>query len=252
MDSYNPFSLRGKTILVTGASSGIGRAIAIESSKMGGRIVITGRNSERLNETFLALEGEGHLQIIADLSKDEDVNSLADALPKLDGCVCNAGISKPLLVEHLEKKDILNTFEVNTFSSFLLMNNLLKNKKLNKKSSVVFLCSIAGSYCSSVGNSIYSASKNAIRGFIKGFAIEVGRKGIRANSISPGLIETEMNYGDGAITEEQLNLNLKRHPLKRFGKPEDIAFAVVYLLSDTSEWVTGADLIIDGGSRLPY
>jgi NAD(P)-dependent dehydrogenase (short-subunit alcohol dehydrogenase family) len=252
MESYNPFSLKGKTILVTGASSGIGRSIAIESAKMGGCIIITGRNAERLNETFLALEGEGHLQVIADLSKEEDIEALVDVLPKLDGCVCNAGIAKPLLVEFLEKKDIEEVFGINTFSSFLLVKNLLKNKRLNKKSSVVFICSIAGSYCSSVGNSIYSASKNAIRGFIKGFAIEVGKRGIRVNSISPGIIDTELNYGDGVITEDQLNLNLKKHPLRHFGKPEDIAFAVIYLLSDTSEWVTGSDLLIDGGSRLPF
>jgi NAD(P)-dependent dehydrogenase (short-subunit alcohol dehydrogenase family) len=252
MESYNPFSLTGKTILVTGASSGIGKATAIECSKMGGRLVVTGRDKERLNETFLVLAGEGHQQIIADLAKEEEIDYLVEALPKLDGCVFNAGISRPNLVQYIEKKDIMEVFNVNAFAPFLLIQKIFSDKKINKKASIVFTSSISGAFCSYVGSALYSASKGAIHGYIKAMALDVAPKGIRVNSVNPGIVETGI-FSSQTITLEQLQEmkeDTKHYPLKRFGKPEDVAYAVIYLLSDASAWVTGSNLVIDGGYLL--
>jgi NAD(P)-dependent dehydrogenase (short-subunit alcohol dehydrogenase family) len=249
MESYNPFSLAGKTLLVTGASSGIGKAIALECAKMGANLIITGRNPDRLDETFSALQGDNHIQFTADLSKEEDIDTLVNALPKLDGCVCNAGINRPLLAQFAEKKDVFETFEINAFSAFLLIQKLLQNKKINKKASIVFTSSISGVYVSSVGGALYSASKGAIHGYLKGLALDLAGRGIRVNSVNPGVIDTQI-FSENTITAEQLEEDKKRYPLKRFGRPEEVAYAVVYLLSDASEWVTGTSLLIDGGYTL--
>jgi NAD(P)-dependent dehydrogenase (short-subunit alcohol dehydrogenase family) len=249
MGVYNPFSLAGKTILVTGASSGIGRAIAIECAKMGANLIITGRNADRLNETYDALQGDNHILFIADLTKEEDIDALVEVLPKLDGCVNNAGINRPLLAQFVEKKDIFEVFETNTFSTFLLIQKLLQNKKINKKASILFTSSISGVYISSIGSALYSASKGSIHGYLKGLALDLAGKGIRVNSINPGVIETYI-FSEDTITTEQLEEDKKRYPLKRFGKPEEVAYAAIYLLSDASEWVTGSSLLIDGGYTL--
>ena len=249
MGQNNPFSLFGKTILVTGASSGIGRAIAVESSKLGGQMIITGRNKSRLNETFVSLTGENHAQLTADLSVEQDIENLVASLPKLDGCVNNAGIIRPQLLQFSEKKDILEMFEANTFSSFLLTQKLIQNRKLNKNASIVFTNSISGVYCSAVGEALYSASKGAINGYLKGLALEMANKGIRVNSVNPGVIETNL-FNSTTMPSEELEAEKKKYPLKRFGKPDEVAYAVVYLLSDASQWVTGTNLLIDGGYTL--
>ncbi|GHT53745.1 3-oxoacyl-ACP reductase [Bacteroidia bacterium] len=245
----NPFSLTGKTILVTGASSGIGKAIAIECAKMGGELIITGRNKERLQETFLALQGTHHTQIAADLANEADLEALIDALPPLDGCVNNAGISRPMLTQFIEKKDMLEVFEINAFAPFSLVQKLVQNKQLKKQSSIVFTSSMLGVLCSAPGSSLYSASKGAVNGYLKGLALDLANRGIRVNSVNPGVINTNL-FSEGSITQEQLDEQMQRYPLKRFGKPEEVAYAVIYLLSDASEWVTGSNLVIDGGFTL--
>ena len=249
MEQNNPFSLFGKTIFVTGASSGIGRAIAIECSTMGAQMLITGRNEARLNETFALLAGENHVQLTADLSIEQDIDNMVAALPKLDGFVNNAGIIRPQLVQFSEKKDILEMFDSNTFSSFLLVQKLIQNKKLNKNSSIVFINSISGVYCSAVGEALYSASKGAINGYLKGLALETANRGIRVNSVNPGVIETNL-FNSASMSIEELEEKKKKYPLKRFGKPEEVAYAVIYLLSNASLWVTGSNLVIDGGYTL--
>ena len=249
MEQNNPFSLLGKTIFVTGASSGIGRAIAIECSKMGAQMVITGRNKTRLYETFVLLAGENHVQLTADLLVEQDIEVLVTTLPKLDGCINNAGIIRPQLLQFSEKKDILEIFEANTFSSFILVQKLIQNRKLNKNASIIFISSISGVYCSAIGEALYSASKGAINGYLKGLALEMANRGIRVNSVNPGVIETNL-FNSTSMPPEELEEKKKKYPLKRFGKPEEVAYAVVYLLSDASQWITGSNLIIDGGYTL--
>lgn len=247
--NHNPFSLAGKTILVTGASSGIGRATAIECSKMGATVVITGRNEDRLNETFGALEDSslGHRQIMADLSNQEDLSNLVGQLPLLDGCVSNAGIGKDSPVQFYTQDDVLEVYDTNVFAPMMLIKSLVKKKKLAKPSSVVFTASIGGVFSITNGGGIYGTSKAAIDCYMKFAALELAGKGIRCNSVNPGMVHTPLI---GKYTQEEYEADLKNYPLKRYGEPKDIAYAIIYLLSDASSWVTGTELKIDGGRTL--
>jgi NAD(P)-dependent dehydrogenase (short-subunit alcohol dehydrogenase family) len=246
---HNPFSLRGKKIFVTGASSGIGRAIAVECSKMDAELIITGRNEERLNETFHLMNQNGLNQriVLGDLSSEDDIERIVDFLPnKLDGIVHCAGftISKPF--KNLSKDDFENIMGVNFLAPALLTQFLLKKKKIEKAASIVFISSISGVFCSFVANGAYSASKGAINGIVKNLALELAPQLIRINSVNPGMIDTNIFKAD-VIAQEQLQEDMKKYPLKRYGKPEEVAYAAVYLLSDASKWVTGSNLLIDGG-----
>lgn len=245
----NPFSLVGKVILVTGASSGIGKSIAIECSKMGAQIIVTARNQERLAQTFAELDGQNHQQLIADLSVDDDLNELASSLPKLDGVVHVAGMVKPKPFAFLNRKELDEIMNVNFYGPTLLTNGLIRKKLMNKNASIVFISSISGVVCSFVGGASYSASKGAINGIIKGMALDLASKQIRVNSIIPGMIDTGI-FDGSAITEQDLIEDKKRYPLGRYGKPEEVAYAAVYLLSDASSWVTGSNLLVDGGYTL--
>jgi len=246
---FNPFSLEGKKILITGASSGIGRAVAIECSKMGATVVITGRNVQRLNETYCLLGGNNHLQIIADLNDTEDIEVLVTKLPVLDGLVLCAGIMDMVPYQFINKKKLNDIFSINFFSPVILTKEIIKSKRLVNKSSVVFISSISGTLCSSVGGSLYSATKGAINGMVKGMAIDLAPKQIRVNTVQPGMIKTAI-FDEGNLTKEQLIEDEKKYPLKRYGQPEEVAYAVIYLLSDASAWATGSNLLIDGGYTL--
>ena len=246
--SYNPFSLEGKTVLVTGASSGIGQATAIECSKMGAKVVITGRNEERLNETFSQLEGEGHQIIVADLNTQDDIDFLVNACPALNGLVNNAGRGKSKPVNFLKLEDLQDVYQTNLFGVALLTKGLLKKKKLVKGASIVFTSSIS-SYMTAAGLSIYASSKAAVCGYMRTCAIELGGKGIRSNAILPGMVETKL-INSGTYTDEDKQKDLQLYPLGRYGRPTDIAHGIIYLLSDASAWVTGLELVIDGGRML--
>lgn len=245
----NPFTLNDKTILVTGASSGIGRAIAVVCSQMGAKLVITGRDEKRLEETLKLLSGENHLSFIADLANSEKLSELIDFLPKLDGFVSNAGILNPIVLQQMDEEDINQVIHINTLVPINLTRQLIQKKKLNKASSIVYISSINGNNCSYIGSSIYASSKAAITGFAKGVALELAPREIRVNCINPGMIETNL-YKSSAIDETDLNIDKQKYPLKRYGKPEEVAYSVIYLLSDASKWVTGTSLLIDGGYTL--
>lgn len=246
---YNPYSLEGKKILVTGASSGIGRATAIECSRLKAQLIITARRQAELEETLQALEGEGHQMIVADLSDEEGRKGLIEALPQIDGFVSNAGIARPSLLQFAEESDINDIMAINVQAPILLTRSLIQKKKLARNASVVYTSSISGKYCSSIGSSLYSASKAAIDGFIKGIALELAPKKIRVNAVNPGVVKTAI-FDASAYSEGQLEEEIKRYPLKRYGEPEDVALAIVYLLSNASSWVTGSNLVIDGGYTL--
>lgn len=243
--TYNPFSLKGKTILVTGASSGIGRATAIECSKLGAILIITGRNSERLQQTYDSLYGLGHLQIIADLNNLEDLTSLANQVPILDGVVNNAGIAKTQPISFIKEEDLQKIFATNTFTPILLVKQLLRKKKINKNASLVFTSSVSA-IKSDLGNSVYGASKAALQSYVRYCARELAPKSIRANSIHPGMVSTPLIIG-GAHSDDDLQTDVQKYPLGRYGRPEEIAWSIIYLLSDASAWITGHSLIIDGG-----
>ena len=246
--SYNPFSLEGKTVLVTGASSGIGQATAIECAKMGAKVVITGRNVERLQETFDQLEGEGHLQIAADLNSEDEIAKLVERCPVLNGLVNNAGRGKSKPVNFIGLQDLQDVYQTNLFGVALLTKMLLKKKKIAKEGSIVFTSSISA-YMTAAGLSIYASSKAAVAAYMRTCAIELGPKGIRANAILPGMVETKL-INSGTYTDEDKQNDLALYPLGRYGRPEDIARAMVFLLSDASAWMTGTELIVDGGRCL--
>ena len=247
--AYNPFSLENKVILVTGASSGIGRTTAIECSKMGASVIVTGRNEIRLKETFDSLDNsfsQNHQMVISDLSSEENVYSFADSLPSIDGASLNAGIVKTLPVKFINSKDLSDVLNTNLVGPVLLIQRLLKIKKISKGCSIVFTSSISGVMVSTIGNTMYGISKGGLNAFMKGFALEMAANGIRSNSVNPGYVATSI-LSSGIISDEQLKKNLSMYPLGRFGRPKDIAYAIIYLLSDASSWVTGHSLVIDGG-----
>ena len=242
---YNPFSLKGKTILVTGASSGIGQATAVECAQMGAEVVITGRDTERLQATA-DLVGTPKALIAADLTNQEDVERLVAALPPLDGAVLCAGNSTTLPLQFGSREKFDEMFNVNFFAPVELLRLMYKKKVLQKGASVVLIASIGGTHSFMPGNGVYGASKAALNSLMKYAAREYASRKIRVNSICPGMVDTPLIHR-GTITEEQLAEDAKRYPLGRYGKPDDIANGVVYLLSDASSWLTGHDLVIDGG-----
>lgn len=246
---YNPYSLKGKTILITGASSGIGKATAIECSKMGANVIITARNEAKLIQVMTELEGEGHQMILCDLSNETDINNMVSELPDVQGVINNAGYTKILPVQFINAEELNSILQVNTVAPMLLLQKLLKKKKIKKGASIVFTSSLAGLGCCTVGNSMYSATKGAISAFVRCVALELAPKRIRVNAVCPAMVDTGI-LNSGTITEEQLAIELNNYPLGRFGDPTDIALAIVYLLSDASSWITGDNLVIDGGLTL--
>jgi len=244
----NPFSLAGKTILVTGASSGIGRETAIACSRMGATVVITARNAERLQETMNSLhrDGQEHKQLTADLTLTDEVTRLVASLPPLDGAVLCAGNSTTLPLQFGTREKFDDMFDVNFFAPVELLRLLYKKKLLVKGASVVLLASIGGTHSFMPGNGVYGASKAALNSLMKYAAREYASRKIRVNSICPGMVDTPLIHR-GTITEEQLAEDAKKYPLGRYGRPDDIANGAIYLLSDASSWLTGHDLVIDGG-----
>lgn len=249
MNSYNPFSLHGKTIFVTGASSGIGRAIAIECSKIGACLVVSDKDRQRLEETLGLLSGSGHGLFIADINNDVLIDELVAELPLLDGIVHCAGIVKTLPFPFVNKECLSSVMNTNFVAPSVLSAKLIKKKKLVKGASIVFISSIAGKYCAQPANSIYAASKSAIDGMAKGMALDLAPNKIRVNTINPGMIDTNI-LNKGPISGEQLEDHKKLYPLGRYGTPEEVAYAAIFLLSDASKWITGMSLLIDGGYTL--
>ena len=189
---YNPFSLEGKTILVTGASSGIGRAVAIECSRMGARVFLSARNEARLRDTLDALTGDGHQIIVADLTDEEAIKALVEQLPALDGVVLNAGIAGLVPTQAISAAKLQEMQQINLNAPILLMRSLVKKRKLNNPSSIVFTSSAAGVFRTSVGNAIYATTKCGIDAFMRTAALELSSRGIRCNSVNPAMIETDL------------------------------------------------------------
>lgn len=242
MEGYNPYSLEGKTVLVTGASSGIGKATAIECSRLGATVVATGRDEVRLSETMAALTGDGHVSIMADLAKAEDVVRLILELPQIDGFVCNAGITRRRPVSYVKEEELCEVFEINTFTCFTLTKAIMKAKKMNRGGSMVFLSSMAARQVTP-GNAMYAASKAAVESFARSCAQEYAPMQIRANAILPGMVETPLNK-KGALSVEAIERDKQHYLMKRYGKPEEIAWAIAYLLSDASAWTSGTSMIV--------
>ena len=244
---YNPFSLKDKIILITGASSGIGRATAIECSKCGAQLIIMGRNEERLKETLQACDNDNHTFIQCDFLNLDTISERIHDIPELDGIVHCAGINPKSLIKNISKTKIDEIFHTNYYAPALITQHLLKSKKLRKESSIVFISSISASYAT-ISNSLYASSKSAINAFMRCLALEIAPRGMRTNVIQPGMIETPIikSYK----MSDELEGFYQSIPLGHIGDPKDIAYACIYLLSDASKFVTGAHLTIDGGITL--
>lgn len=240
--TYNPFSLEGKTIMVTGASSGIGRATAVECSRLGARLCITGRDAGRLDETFRAMEGDGHIQLTADLTDERQIADLVAGLPMLDGVVHSAGITQFMLVRHIGMDDIRDVLDANLSSIILLNRDLINAKRLNRGVSVVFLSSVMHSTNFTAGYTLYSASKAALVSVSQMLGLEISSLRGRSNVVSPGAVNTPMVE----LYEDYVEKDSTRYQLGH-GKPEDVAWACIYLLSDAARWVTRTELTVHGG-----
>jgi len=247
MEVNNPFSLIGKTILVTGGSSGIGRQVAIDSSKAGATVIIVGRNETRLREVFSQMKGKGHQYFVCDLTKEDDVKAFVSHLPTLNGVVHSAGIGHRKMCRQIVAEDIDTVMNINFKAPVLLQSCLLAGKKVSQASSIIFIASRAAE-SPSIGNGIYSASKGAIISYSKCLALELAPRQIRVNCICPAMVWTDLIL-QGTSTMEDLEREQLKYPLKRFGKPEDIAYLAVYLLSDAASWMTSSSVNITGGGE---
>ena len=246
----NLFSLQDKVILITGGAGGIGGAAARACVAMGARVVLTDIREDALREMAQSLPtplcGENQY-FVADLTRQEDIDALVQFCPQLDGAVCNAGVMKLTLTQFITEEELVRIQKVNLNAPILLTRTLLKKKKISKGGSIVFTASAAGIYRVSPGNAIYATTKCGIDAFMRTVALEFGPKGIRCNSVNPGMVETPLI---GTFTDEEKQREVQNYPLRRFAKPEDIANGIVYLLSDAASFVTGTALKIDGGMTL--
>lgn len=244
----NPFSLEGKRILVTGASSGIGKQTAIILSNLGAQVILSGRDKTRLEETLSLLQGAGHTAIAGDLTTEAGITEVKNNCGALHGLVNAAGIMKLQPFKFITAADLEEIMRVNFFAPINLTKELVTAKKISSGSSVIFITSINGAVVGSKANSMYAGSKGALTGMIKAMAIDLAKSNIRVNNIAPAMIETEgFLQIQETVSEESIAEDKLKYPLGRYGKPEDVAYGCAYLLSDASNWVTGITLVLDGG-----
>lgn len=246
----HPFSLEGKRILVTGASSGIGRSCAIELSKLGAQIILVARSQTRLEECLGCLSGVGHIIEVFDLDCGEKIvewlKSLSQRTGAIDGLIHAAGMTKTMPIRAMNQASYDQILKINLESSYFLAKAFRQKGVYAKSSSLLFIGSVM-SVVGQAGLSAYCASKGALVTLAKSLAIEFSNEGIRVNVIAPGLVKTPLVDAElNALPSTALDALNARHPLG-IGKPEDVAYASAFLVSDASRWITGTTLVVDGG-----
>ncbi len=249
-EEFNPFSLSGKTIIVTGASSGIGQQCAIDFSRMGADVVAIARNKERLDKTVSCLSEGNHLAVIADLTEFELIPELVESIiakiGKIDGLVNCAGISTTLPIKLMNEAKLDEFFKANVYTAIELTREVSKVKNMNPGGSIIFFSSIMGCV-GEKGKSLYSMTKGALISGTRSLACEYAKRRIRVNSISPGAIITPINENLPHISDPVQREMLEQKHLLGLGQTSDISAACIYLLSEASRWVTGQNFIVDGG-----
>lgn len=242
--------MKNKRILITGASSGLGRALAIELDNLGANLFLTGRNIEELELTLSMLKNKNHRSFIYDLS---DINNLSNLLTEVfnddisyDGFVHCAGVHTFFPINFLKKEHIQEAFDVNVIAPTLIIKEFTKKGNFNLNSSIIFISSVMGVMGSS-SLSIYSASKAAQVGLTKSLAVELSKKKIRVNAISASLLESKiLNKVKTKTSSDSFNEVEKKH-LLGLGSYIDVVPSVIHYLSENSSWVTGTNIFIDGG-----
>ena len=241
------FSLQGKHILVTGASSGMGKVFSQMIASQGAQVSLLARDLSRLEQTRLSLAGNGHQTIVCDLTDENQLKEAVSVINAVDGIVFCAGINEFVPVKFIKQEKIDRMFQTNYFSQLLLLQMLLKKKQVNKGASVVFISSVS-SQLGVPGTLLYASSKGAINSAVRVLASELSGQGIRVNAICPGIVKTEMlsgtNIDEGTFIKQE-----EQYPLG-LGTPEDVGYAVLFHLSDASRWLTGQCMVLDGGFTL--
>lgn len=239
------FDLKGKRILITGASSGIGMATSLYAGKCGAQLILTGRNEEKLKQTLSRIEGNGHKLLIADLNDKKQIEHIPAEIPAIDGLVHCAGATAYMPAKFIKHKDIQKLFSVNYDAVVLLTASLLAAKKINNAASIVFVSSAASRH-PYFGGALYASSKSAVETYARVLALEMAPKKIRVNCISPTFVKTDMlEEAEKIISKEVLDNFEKTHPMG-FGDTTDVANAIVFFLSDASRWISGANLALGG------
>jgi len=239
--------LEGKHILVTGASSGMGRVFCQMIAKEGATISLIARNEERLKETLSKMDGEGHDYYVCDLTDEEQLKATIAQLKAVDGVVFCAGINDYVPLKFVKQEKLERIFQTNFYSQVILTQMLVKKKLINKNSSLVYISSLS-SVLGVAGTLLYASSKAALNSAVRVIASELAPQGIRANAICPGIVRTEMLSGTN-IDEDTFIKQEADYPLG-LGTPEDVGHAVLFHLSDGSRWLTGNCMVIDGGYSL--
>ena len=239
-------SFKNKTILILGASSGIGQKTAVMLSELGATLVLNGRNLTKLNTTLGTLNGKNHLVIPADLASESDILDLNNQCPQLDGIVMSAGIIKAFPIKFIGEKQALAIWKTNYIGPVTLIGKLFRSKKIKENASLVFMSSISSQFPHK-GGALYAGSKAAINAYSKTIALEYSHKQIRSNVISAAMVKTPLfDEAEKAISKEYMDKHESYYPLG-FGEPEDIANAIIFLLGEGSRWITGTELVMDGG-----
>jgi NAD(P)-dependent dehydrogenase (short-subunit alcohol dehydrogenase family) len=240
----DPFSLEGRRLLVTGASSGLGRAIATTCAKRGATVVLAGRDVARLDETRGTLEGSGHRTVSADLAEPEGRDRVVAECGAVDGVVHSAGISRLSPIRMANAQHLADVWKINYEAPILLTQKLLAKSQVNANGSILFLSSIAA-FIGVAGVGVYSGSKAALIATMRCLAMEVVKRGIRVNCLAPALVETPLLAATETVVAN-MDEQKAAYPLG-FGKPDDVANAAVFFLSGASRWITGTTLVMDGG-----
>lgn len=242
-----PFSIVGKRILVTGASSGIGRACAICATHMGAHVILTGRRLVALEETVSRCVGEGHVCVVGDISSPQFVKELVEKSGRIDGLVHAAGIAPMCPVGVITEELSVDVMRTNFYSFVELMKYYSKTKYRNENLSVVAISSVS-SEVGWAGGTLYCGSKGALSSSVRALALELAPKGVRVNAVCPSNIRTPL-YESGALAMNDANAIdelIKKQPLG-LGEPEQVAWPVCFLLSDAASFITGINLPVDGG-----